>query len=98
MHIFRYFSVLSPNATIYPLTVSQDNLTVPYMPLVVNGLRIQGCITPSRGTHVKMLRFAAFHHILPIVETFPMSIDGIETAMQKLEKGGLRYRAVLVAE
>ncbi|EGN98660.1 hypothetical protein SERLA73DRAFT_181230 [Serpula lacrymans var. lacrymans S7.3] len=93
-----FFSVLAPNAAIYPLTVSQDSLTMPYLELVQNGIRIQGSITPSRGTHIKMLRFAAFHQIKPIVQTFPMNLEGIEDAMQKLEKGEVRYRAVLVVE
>ena len=74
------------------------DLTIPYMALVENGLRVQGGICPSRGTHVKMLRFAAFHGIKPISQTFPLTVEGIEEAMEKLDKGKMRYRAVLVAE
>ncbi|KAG2149117.1 chaperonin 10-like protein [Suillus bovinus] len=93
-----YLKTLTPHAKIYPLTVSSDTLTLPYMQLVVNGITLQGSICPSRGTHVKMLRFAAFHGIRPIVQEFPMTEAGIEEAIDKLEKGKVRYRAVLVAK
>ncbi|KAG1883335.1 chaperonin 10-like protein [Suillus subluteus] len=93
-----YLNILAPRATIHPLTVSTDAFTLPYMQLVGNGITVQGSICPSRGTHVKMLRFAALHKIRPIVEEFPLTKAGIEKAMEKLENGDVRYRAVLVAE
>ncbi|KAG1849752.1 hypothetical protein F4604DRAFT_1593274, partial [Suillus subluteus] len=66
-------------------------------PLLSKGLTIQGSFCASRGVHVKMLTFAAIHHIKPITEEFPLTVEGIEEAMDKLEKGEVRYRAVLVA-
>ncbi|KAG1895332.1 chaperonin 10-like protein [Suillus fuscotomentosus] len=93
-----YLNTLAPHAKIYPLTVSADALSLPYMQLVVNGITLQGSICPSRGTHIKMLRFAALHHIKPIIEEFPLTEAGIEEAIQKLENGEVRYRAVLVAQ
>ena len=45
-----------------------------------------------------MLRFAALHGIKPIVQEFPLNVTGIEEAIEKLEKGEIRYRAVLVTE
>ncbi|EGN98664.1 hypothetical protein SERLA73DRAFT_54283 [Serpula lacrymans var. lacrymans S7.3] len=93
-----YLPVLAPRAAIYPLSISLKDLTVPYMPLLMNGLTIQGCMSASRGAHIKMLNFAAFHNIKPINQVFPLNIEGIEEAMQKLHKGEIRYRVVLVAE
>ncbi|KAG1726187.1 uncharacterized protein EDB91DRAFT_1061732, partial [Suillus paluster] len=93
-----YLPILVPHTKIYLLTVSSDALTLPYMQLVNNGLTLQGSICPSCGTHVKMLRFAALHGIKPIVQEFPLTRTGIEKSMEKLEKGEVRYRAVLVAE
>ena len=46
----------------------------------------------------KMLDFAARHDIRPLVEEFPMTLDGINAAFQAMEKGNLRFRAVLVAQ
>jgi len=44
------------------------------------------------------LAFAALHNIKPVSEKFPLTGEGIEDALDKLEKGTIRYRGVLVAE
>jgi len=93
-----FFPIMAPSATIYPMTVSGANLSVPQRPLVSRGLGIQGSLCPSRGVHVKMLRFAAIHGTKPITQEFPLTAEGIDEAMTKLDKGEIRYRAVLVAE
>lgn len=92
-----FFRVLAPNATIYPMTVSEGHLAMPHTPIVSKGLTIQGSFCASRGVHVKMLRFAAVNGIKPITQEFPLTAEGIEEAMAKLSKGEVRYRAVLVA-
>jgi len=93
-----FLPVLAPSATIYPITVAHGDFRVPYMPLVRKGLSIQGILCPSRGVHVKMLRFAAVHGIKPITQEFPLTAEGIDEAMAKLDKGEIRYRAVFTAE
>ncbi|KIM84101.1 hypothetical protein PILCRDRAFT_818403 [Piloderma croceum F 1598] len=93
-----YLSVMAPGGTIFPLGVSDGNLSIPYMPIISRGLRIQGVLVAARNVHNKMLQFAAFHGIKPIIQTFPLNVEGIEEAMHKLEKGQLRYRAVLIAQ
>lgn len=45
-----------------------------------------------------MLKFAARHGIRPILEKFPMTLDGINAAYTKLENGTIRYRAVMTNE
>ncbi|KAF8135172.1 chaperonin 10-like protein [Boletus edulis] len=75
--------VLEPGGTVYPMTLSDKDLVLPYMPILVGGIRIQGGFPCSRGTHVKMLTFAALHGIQPIIEEFPMSVEGIEAAFRK---------------
>lgn len=45
-----------------------------------------------------MLRFAALHGITPVIQEFPLTLEGIEEAIDKLEKGKIRYRGVLVAQ
>jgi len=42
-----------------------------------------------------MLGFAAANDIKTVVETFPMTKDGILEALERLTSGKLRYRAVL---
>ncbi|KAG9315196.1 NADP-dependent alcohol dehydrogenase [Chiua virens] len=94
----KFNPVLAACAVIYPMTVSHDNLIVPYLPSLLKGLRIQWTMVSSRALHKKMLHFAAQHHVKPIVQEFPFTVEGIEEAMKKLADGEIRYRAVLVAE
>lgn len=89
-------SLLAPGAIIFPLSVESGDLVVPYMPLLLAGLRIQGSIVANRATHQRMLEFAARHQIKPLVNKFPMTVQGIEDAMKTLDDGKMRYRGVLV--
>lgn len=45
----------------------------------------------------QMLHFAGRHKIQPIIETFPLTLEGINEALEKLEAGKMRYRGVLKA-
>ncbi|KAK7987343.1 hypothetical protein PG989_007658 [Apiospora arundinis] len=87
--------LLAPGAVIHPLAVAEGNLEIPYMPLLLSAISIQGSVVAPRHLHNQMLEFAALHGIAPVVETFPMSEEGIRTAMEKLEKGDVHFRAVL---
>lgn len=42
-----------------------------------------------------MLNFAARHKVYPVIEEFPMTVEGIEEGFQKLQSGKVRYRAVM---
>ncbi|KAI5782322.1 chaperonin 10-like protein [Peziza echinospora] len=90
-----YLPIMAPGGTIYPLTVSHGDLTIPYMPLIRNELKIQGSLVASRQIHRDMLQFAALHKIQPVIEKFHMDVEGIETCMGRLRDGKIRYRGVL---
>lgn len=92
-----FLPIMAPGGTIYPLTVSNDDLTVPYMPLLAGELSIQGSLIAARQVHRDMLEFAAFHNIKPMIEEFPMTTEGITEAFDKLRDGKMRYRGVIVA-
>ncbi|CAI7665665.1 unnamed protein product [Penicillium crustosum] len=92
-----YLNVMAPGGVISPLSVDSNNLQIPYMPLLLNGLRIQGGIVGSRQVHRDMLEFASFHNIKPIKMTFPLTLDGVKESLKTLEEGKMRYRGVLVA-
>jgi D-arabinose 1-dehydrogenase-like Zn-dependent alcohol dehydrogenase len=92
-----YMPLLSPEARIYPLTVSQDKLEIPSLPLILSGLAVQGSLVADRGTHREMLDFAARHGIRPIVEECEVCEKGIGKAFEKLNAGKMKYRGVLVA-
>lgn len=93
-----YMPLMNPRGSIYPLSVSQDDLKVPYMALLTSGLRVQGSVVGSKQIHKDMLAFAAAQGIKPIIETFPLNEQGIHEAFDKLENGKMRYRGVLVVE
>lgn len=93
-----YLPLLKPEATIFPLTVAEGNFQIPYLPMVLNGYRVQGTVVASRGAHSNMIQFAARHQVKPVIMKFPMTKDGIEDAIRMLEEGKIRYRAVLVPQ
>jgi D-arabinose 1-dehydrogenase-like Zn-dependent alcohol dehydrogenase len=92
----QIFQLMSTRSTIYPLSVSDGKLSVPYMPILIQGVNIQGSLVANRAQHHQMLAFASLHNIKPMIEKFPMSEDGLKKAMDKLESGDINYRAVLV--
>lgn len=103
--------MLARNATILPLSVDDGDLTAPYMPTVMFGNSIVGsCIYSRYPQYVlsldllgreltryrsKMLDFAARHRIYSIVEKYPMTLEGVTEAANRLRDGKMRYRAVL---
>ncbi|KAJ7628947.1 chaperonin 10-like protein [Roridomyces roridus] len=92
-----YLNVMSNMGSIYPLTISNEPLAIPTMPLLAQGIRFQGSVVASRAVHTKMLQFAAAHQVKPIIEHFPMTKAGVEEGMARLREGRMRYRGVLVA-
>lgn len=93
-----YLPVMNPRATIYPLSVSEGDLQIPYMPLLSKGLRIQGSVVGSRHLHQDMLEFAAAQNIRPVIQKFSLDKKGIDEAFNTLEGGKMRYRGVLVGQ
>lgn len=90
--------VMAPDSMIFPLSVSSDDFTIPYMPILLKGLRIQGSLVAARGIHRQMLQFAAQHQIKPTIMEFPLNEKGITDAMETLKDGKMRYRGVLVPQ
>ncbi|OTA88548.1 hypothetical protein M434DRAFT_399009 [Hypoxylon sp. CO27-5] len=90
--------IMAPRSAIYPLSVASGNLEIPYMPLINQGIAVQGSLVASRNLHRQMLAFAALHNIRPITEVFPMTEEGIREAISRLEHGKIHLRAVLTSE
>ncbi|KAH6627712.1 chaperonin 10-like protein [Chaetomium tenue] len=90
--------MMGPKSRVYPLSVSAGNLVIPYMPLILQGIAVQGSLVATRSVHREMLEFAAAHNIRPVIQTFPMTEEGIKEALDLLEQGKVKYRAVLVAQ
>ncbi|RDW75748.1 NADP-dependent alcohol dehydrogenase [Coleophoma crateriformis] len=95
----QYFSALARRATIVPLLIQVEKpLQLPYMPFILPGHRIMASTEACKKNHADVLTFAAKHGIKPWIEEFPMSKQGLSDALDKLEKGEIRYRAVLSTE
>lgn len=94
----RFLDIMAVGGSIFPITVSKEDLKMPYTPIIRKELRIQGSRVAPRQVHREMIEFAAFHGIKPIIEKFPMTEEGITAAMDRLGSGKMRYRGVLVAQ
>ncbi|OJJ88327.1 uncharacterized protein ASPGLDRAFT_71408 [Aspergillus glaucus CBS 516.65] len=82
-----FYPVLARNATILPLSVDGGDLTAPYMPTAMFGNSIVGSCIYSRYPQNKMLDFAARHRIYSIVEKYPMTLEGVTEAANRLRDG-----------
>jgi len=91
----KFLPIMAPGGVIYPVTVSYDELKLPYRVITRKELRVQGTLVSPRQVHREMIEFAGLHGIKPIIEEFPMSVEGITEAMERLKAGKMRYRAVL---
>jgi alcohol dehydrogenase (NADP+) len=91
-----FFPLLARRATIVLMTIQQNPVSIPYMSFVLPGHKIIASTEASHRNHIEMLEFAARHKIEPVVEEFPMTLQGVAAAFEKLESGNMRYRGVLV--
>jgi len=90
--------LLARRATIVLMTIQQKPLSIPYMQFILPGHRLIASTEASRRNHIEMLKFVARHGIKPQIEEFPMTLDGVAEAFQRLEEGKMRYRGVLCAQ
>lgn len=93
-----YLPLMAPGGKIFPLSVSDGNLELPYMSLLGQGLTIQGSIVAPRYIHHRMLAFAAHHGIKPMLNKFNLDKAGIEECFKTLDEGKMRYRGVLIPQ
>lgn len=96
----QYKSVLAPRASVFPLmaTDMDTKLAVPHMQFLLSGWKLIGSTTSPRIVYRRMLEFAALHGIRPTIERFPLTKQGVEHSLRRLDEGTMRYRGVLYAE
>jgi len=95
--ISSWIPLMAANGTIFPLTVDFGETPIPILPLIVQGINVQGSASASKGQLLKMLKFVVQHNIRPTIMKFPLTRDGVEEALKTLSEGNMRYRGVLVA-
>jgi D-arabinose 1-dehydrogenase-like Zn-dependent alcohol dehydrogenase len=89
--------ILARGAKVFPLTISTEALQLSPLSLIMGSLRVIGTSLAPIASVRAMLEFAAKHGIKPEIESFPLDLAGVNTAMKKLRNGEMRYRGVLVA-
>jgi D-arabinose 1-dehydrogenase-like Zn-dependent alcohol dehydrogenase len=96
----QFQPIIAPLATILPLSATRPGtkLVVPYMPFLVQGWRLIGSTVPPKKAYEEMLAFVALHGVKPIIEKFPMTLEGVRESMRRVEEGTMRYRGVLCVE
>jgi D-arabinose 1-dehydrogenase-like Zn-dependent alcohol dehydrogenase len=93
--------ILVGKATVFPLQIPSDmasKLSVPHMPFLVKSINVFYSTYGRHDAYNKLLAFAALHNIKPVSEKFSLTGEGIEDALDKLKKGIMRYRGVLLAK
>ncbi|TRM64903.1 chaperonin 10-like protein [Schizophyllum amplum] len=94
-----YLDIMAPKGIVFPLTVDMGKFeNFPAFPVNNKGLTVQGSAVGPRILYRNMLAFAARHGVKPVVQTFPMTEEGIKEAVKTLLEGKMRYRGVLVAQ
>ncbi len=84
--------------TIYPLSIDFGTLSIPFLPFLLKDLSIRGSTIANRSIFREMLQFAARHDIKPMLEKYPLTLEGISEARTKIAEGSVRYKAVLETE
>lgn len=94
-----YADILAPMASIYPQSITDGNqkLEIPFMRFLLQGWKFIGSTVPPKHVYLQMLDFAALHGVKPVIERFPMTRQGVEDGLKKLDEG-MRYRGVLYAD
>lgn len=88
---------MAASGTVYPLTVNFDSTPIHLLQFVLQGIAIQGSVVAPWNAIKKLLDFAVLHNIQPTIMTWPMTLEGVESALKTLGEGKMRYRGVLVA-
>lgn len=93
-------SILAPMVSVYPLTITdfETKLEIPFMSFLLQGRRFVGSTVPPKIVYEEMLEFAARKGVRPVIERFPMTLEGVRESLKKLEDGKVRYRGVLYVE
>ncbi|KAK4429432.1 8-hydroxygeraniol dehydrogenase [Sesamum alatum] len=86
-------SLLKPHGKLIILGVPKKPLELPVFSLIMARRTVAGSMVGGLKETQEMIDFAAKHNILPDVEM--ISMDYVNTAMERLEKADVKYRFVI---
>ena len=84
---------LAPDGCLHQLGLCPTPIPLRVFPFVKGNLSFRASLTSTPANSMKLLEFCARHRIQPLVEVLPM--DQINTAIERLKRGDVRYRFVL---
>lgn len=95
-----FLPTLAPRSTIYPQSVIsfEEEIALLHMLFLVNGHRVVYATGGPLLAFQQMLNFAAHLNISPVIDKFPLTLQGIEDCLEKLGSGKIRYCGVLYAD
>ena len=89
----EYLSALKPKGRLHFVGIPLQPLEIGVISLLRGQKSVSASPVGSPETIAKMLDFAAFHDIKPVVEEYPVS--RINDAVERLRSGAARYRVVI---
>ncbi len=89
-----YLNLLDSDGTLCFVGVPSEPMEVPLLPLLAKRRRVMGSPIGGRAIMCEMLEAAARFGVQPMIEKFPLS--EVNTAISKLHRNLIRYRAVLI--
>nr|WIA95137.1 8-hydroxygeraniol oxidoreductase [Gardenia jasminoides] len=91
--IVHLINLVKPQGKFILLGLPQKPPELPTFPIVLGRKTVAGSAVGGMKETQEMVDFAAKHNILAEVEVIPM--DYVNTAMERLEKGDIKYRFVI---
>ncbi|KAJ2056566.1 hypothetical protein GGI17_006138, partial [Coemansia sp. S146] len=88
-----YITWMTFKGQIILLSLPKGQMSVSPFEFVISEVAITGSMIGGINVLKKTLEFSAEHNILPMIERFPM--DKINDALERVNDGKARYRAVL---
>lgn len=86
-------SLLKPHGKLVMVGVTEKSLELPIFPMIAARKMVGGSMIGGIKETQEMIDFAAEHNVLPEVEI--ISMDYVNKAMERLEKGDVKYRFVI---
>ncbi|XP_065629258.1 probable mannitol dehydrogenase isoform X1 [Quercus suber] len=91
--ILPLINLLKTNGKLVAVGVPTEAPEIPYIPLIMGRKLIGGSAAGGMKETQEMVDFAAKHNIIADIEVIPM--DYVNTAMERLAKGDVKYRFVI---
>jgi alcohol/geraniol dehydrogenase (NADP+) len=91
-----YIAALRPKGRMHFVGAPLEPLELSVFSLLMGQKSISSSPVGSPATISRMLEFAHYHNIQPVIETFPF--EKVNEALDHLESGKVRYRVVLTRE